>query len=211
MSDRGGEILQWLLSIPDAWLYILIGAAAAIENVIPPFPGDVIVLIGGAIAGAGNADPRLLFLIVWLSNVASALMIYGLGRRYGASFFAGRFGSFLLAPAQVDALSIAYQRHGLPIIFLSRFLPVFRPIVPVFAGVAGLGLARTAVPIAAASAIWYGLVVYLGAMAGENLTAVLDLFERIGGGLGVVAGVLIALFVFWWWRTRAAPDSAEDS
>jgi membrane protein DedA with SNARE-associated domain len=209
MRDSAEAVLSWLVAIPDALLYLLIGFAAAIENLIPPFPGDVVVVIGGVIAGAGDADPTILFLVVWLANAGTALLVYALGRRYGAGFFQGRLGSFLLAPAQVDTLSIAYRRFGVPIIFFSRFLPIFRPIVPVFAGVAQLGFWKTAIPILAASAIWYGFLVYLGAFTGQNWQAVVRLLDRIGGWLWAAAIFLLLAFVWWWWRSRRVIEETE--
>jgi membrane protein DedA with SNARE-associated domain len=202
MMERSETILSWLGSIPEWWLYTIVGLVAAIENLIPPFPSDVIIAIGGVTAGAGRADPRILFVVVWLCNVSSAMLVYGLGHRYGAALFAGRFGRFLLAPAQVDALAAAYRRFGFPIIFFSRFLPVFRPIVPVFAGVARLGFWGTALPLALASGIWYGAVVYFGALAGANWRSLLEVVERLGFWLWAVAGVLLVALLGWWIRTR---------
>ncbi len=210
MGDDAAAIFNWLLDIPAWLLYLIVWAAAAVENLIPPFPGDVVVVVGGVIAGAGGANPTLLFLGVLAANVASALLVYGLGRRYGAGFFAGRFGRFLLAPAQVDSLSLAYRRFGVPIIFFSRFLPVFRPIVPVFAGVARLGFWKTAVPILAASAVWYGFLVYLGAYTGANLSAVLALLDRVGGWLWVAAAIVMAILTWLWWRTRSIVDQIDS-
>jgi membrane protein DedA with SNARE-associated domain len=206
MTDRAETFLDWLETLPEWLLYALIGTAAALENVVPPIPADVFVVIGGVIAGGGLASPRLLFLVVWLANSGSALLIFALGRRFGPTFFQGRLGRVLLAPAQVVLLARAYRRWGIPIIFVSRFLPVFRPVVPAFAGVAGVGLLRAALPIAAASAIWYGLLVYLGTLAGANLPLVLERLERIGGWLWLLASLLIGLMLMWWWRTRGTDD-----
>lgn len=207
MTERAGSILEWLVGLPEWLIYLLVGTAAAVENVIPPVPADVIVVIGGVIAGAGQGNPYLLFLAVWFGNVGSALLTYALGRRYGAGFFEGSAGRFLLAPRQLAALQRAYAQFGFPIIFLSRFLPVFRPIVPVFAGVSRLGLWRTALPIALASALWYGLLVYLGTIAGANWQSLLGRLEQVGGWLWLAVGVLLLAAGFWWYRTRLESDS----
>lgn len=207
MTERAGLILEWLVALPEWLIYLLVGLAAALENIIPPIPADVIVVIGGVIAGAGQSNVFILFLAVWVGNVSSALATYGLGRRYGRSFFDGRLGSFLLAPRQVAALERAYSRYGFPIIFLSRFLPVFRPIVPVFAGVSRLAFWPTALPIAVASALWYGLLVYLGSIAGANWEKLLEKLQTVGGWIWLAVGILIAAVGFWWHRTRQDEDS----
>lgn len=202
MGGRPEALLEWLTAIPDPLLYLIAGLAAGAENIVPPFPGDLIVVFGGLIAGAGGADPFLLFLVVWLTNGATAILVYHLGRRYGAGFFAGRFGRYLLAPAQVEILSAAYRRFGTPIIFFSRFLPVFRPIVPVFAGMAHLSAIRTALPILLASGLWYGFLVYLGTLTGANLYRVVSTLDRVGGWLWILAAAAISAFLWWWWRSR---------
>jgi membrane protein DedA with SNARE-associated domain len=208
MSDRAETILAWLVGLPDWLVYLFVGLAAAVENVIPPVPGDISVVAGGVVAGAGGADPRLLFLVVWIANSASAMAVYAAGRHYGPAFVAGPVGQRLLGPGHLQALSIAYRRYGFPIIFFSRFLPVFRPVVPVFAGLARLGFWRTAVPILIASGVWYGMLVTLGAYAGDNWPAVLDFLAEIGRWFWIAAAALLALVLWWWWRT---PNTIDDT
>jgi len=214
MAERAEILLDWLLAVPGWLVYVVMALAAALENLIPPIPSDVVILIGGVLAGVGGVNPLVLFLLVWLGNVGSALLVYALGLRFGPAFFQGRAGRLLLAPAQLDLLARAYRRYGFPIIFFSRFLPVFRPIVPAFAGLSKVGFMRTALPIALASAIWYGFLVYLGWAAGTNLPVLLARLERVGGWLWLVAALLIALFAAWWWYTRAtrrgSPFGSKD-
>lgn len=205
LIESADAILAWLLSIPDWLIYIALGLAAAIENIFPPLPADVMVIAGAVVAGAGEMNALLIFLAVWVGNVGSALGVYWMGRSYGHRLFQGRFGRALLAPRQLEALGVAYHRWGFAIVFFSRFLPVFRPIVPVFAGLARLGFLRTAFPLAAASALWYGLLVYLGNAAGANWYAVLDFLSRFGVSMWIVAGMGIVILLVWWWRTRRSP------
>jgi membrane protein DedA with SNARE-associated domain len=204
---------QWLIGLmdrlaaaPEAVIYLVLGFAAALENLIPPIPADVVVLFGGLLAGRGAASVGGVFLAVWLSNVGGALLVYALGRRFGPGFFGGRWGQLLLRPRQVERLNDVYRRYGFGVILISRFLPMFRAVVPVFAGVARLGLWRTAIPMALASAAWYGAIVYLGAIAGRNFEAIVAQLEAAGRWLWLAAGVVAVLVAIGWWRTRDAED-----
>jgi membrane protein DedA with SNARE-associated domain len=85
---------------------------------------------------------------------------------------------------------------------VSRFLPAFRAIVPVFAGISGISFPRVAIPLAIASAAWYGALIAIGSLAGKNWSAIMDLFDRLSLVLLVIAGVLVAALGWWWWRTR---------
>lgn len=202
MSDRLAALLDALYAAPDVLVYLALGIAAALENLVPPVPADVTILFGAFLAGQGAVDPLGVFLVVWLSNVAGALFVYALGWRYGVRFFRGRLGGWLLRPGQLQALTQLYQRRGIAVVFLSRFLPMFRAVVPVFAGVAHLRPGRTIAAIASASAVWYGTLVLLGSSAGANWEELLALLARAGRWLWAGAILLVLLFAWWWRRTR---------
>lgn len=207
MSGMVDQLLGWMTALPAVWVYLVTAAFAALENVVPPVPADVIALFGGFLAGQGVTRPWLTFLLVWGSNVAGAMLVYALGRRYGAAFFQRRFGQMLLRPGQLRSLSAFYERRGTIVIFVSRFLPMFRAVVPIFAGTSGVGWLRTLLPLAAASALWYGLLVYLGATAGANWAQIRAGLDASGRWLFAAAIVLLIGIAVWWWRTR---DSADD-
>lgn len=195
-------LLGWLQSLPPFLVYLVVGTIAALENIFPPVPADVVALFGGFLSGRGQGNPWVMFVVVWLSNVATALLMYWLGRTKGPAFFQGRLGRKLLQPRQMEKLSRFYERRGVIVIFVSRFLPMFRAIVPIFAGTSKVGFWSAALPMAAASALWYGLVVYLGATAGENWEQIRGAVESSGKWLALAAGVVAAGVFWWWWKTR---------
>jgi membrane protein DedA with SNARE-associated domain len=160
------------------------------------------VLLGAFLAASGRTTPLLIFLVTWGCNVASAVGVYALAFRYGESFFATPAGHWLLKPRQLQHVGAFYVRWGTPAIFVSRFLPAFRAIVPVFAGVTRVPLRRVLAPMAAASALWYGSLVYLGAAAARNWDAIMAFFSRLSTLLLVPAVLLMILVGVWWWRTR---------
>lgn len=212
MGDMLDALLERMAALPEQVVYLLVGAFALIENLFPPVPADVIALFGGFLAGRGPADPWVVFLVVWISNVAGAMFVYWVGRTYGARFFATHWGGYILRPHQIERLDAFYLRRGTVVIFVSRFLPMFRAVVPAFAGMSGIGWLRAMIPIAVASGLWYGLVVYLGATAGRNWEEIRAALESAGRWIYVVALVLLVPVVRWWWVSRheAHHDRGED-
>lgn len=202
MAGEFNTVLQWIAGVPAPLMYLMLGFAAALENVLPPIPADTVVLFGGFLAGRGTARVDLVFFAVWLCNVAGALLVYGVGRRHGKEFFTGRWGRMLLKPNQLASLDRFYRRYGFAVIFFSRFLPMFRAVVPIFAGVAGIGVWKTALPLAIASGIWYGALVYLGTIAGENWEQILGMVNRSGRWLGLLALIAAGAVAVWWRRSR---------
>ncbi|HEY0016946.1 MAG TPA: DedA family protein [Longimicrobium sp.] len=204
------QLIAWMEGLPEALVYVVIGAMAGLENIFPPVPADVVALTGGFLAGRGVTDPILSFLVVWICNVGTALLMYWVGRRYGTAFFSGRLGRMLLQPRQMRRLSELYQKHGGKVIFFSRYLPGFRAVVPIFAGTSGMTFFRAAFPIALASGLWYGLIVYLGATAGRNWEQIRATVEASGRWLAIAAVILFAGVAWWWWKTRGEEEVVEE-
>lgn len=202
MLDQLQTLLHLLAQIPDWGVYVLIGLGTAVENVFPPVPSDTVVLLGAFLAEAGVVEYPTVFATAWLGNVSTALGVYAVARRYGRGIFETRWGAYVLQPHQLNRLAGFYERYGTGTVFLSRFVPVFRVLVPAFAGVSGLGFWRTAVPLGLASAGWYALLLGAGGLAVRNLPRLAELASRVNWTLWVVAGVVAAAVALWWWRTR---------
>ena len=197
------DVLAFLETLPPGPLYGLITALAAVENIFPPVPADTAVALGAFLAGRGTMNAWAVFGLTWGANVTTAAAVYALARRYGRGFFQSRLGRKLMPEGALAHIERQYDRHGTYGIFLSRLLPVWRAVVPPFAGVAGLSAVRTLVPLALASALWYGALTFLVATLGTNLDAVLAAVGHVNRVLGLVAlGAVIFLGVWTWRRLK---------
>jgi membrane protein DedA with SNARE-associated domain len=190
--------------MPPLLLYFIIGVGAAVENVFPPIPSDAFVLIGAFLAAEGSANPYVVFLVTWIPNVVTSLAMYAIARRYGNSFLKTRIGKFLFSKHQMKRMEDFYDRWGARAIFISRFLPTLRSLVPIFGGLSDVAFWRVALPVSLASAIWYGALVFVGTEAGRNFDTVMNAVEKYNRVLLIVAIVVIGAFVVWWFRTRRA-------
>lgn len=200
------DALEWLTSAPDALVYLLLGLGAAVENVVPAVPADTFVALGGFLTVVGSLDARWVFVSTWVFNIASALLTYHLGYVHGRPFFERGIGRHLLKAHQMERMAGFYLRWGTPAIFFTRFLPGLRSVVPVFAGVSHQPIRRVAPPIAVASALWYGGLVWLGVIAGRNRDVIFETLGRVNGVLAAVAAVALTAVAVWWWRTRHPHD-----
>ena len=188
--------------IPVETLYLVVGAGAAFENLFPPVPSDTFVVAGGVLADRGLLDAGVVFAVAWASNILLALSVFAAARRYGRDLFATRWGRWLLRPEQLARMGVFYARHGTITVLVSRFFPVFRVLVPVFAGITGLGFWRTAIPLGVASAVWYAALVGLGIVASRNVPRLVRTLQTVNSTFLIVALVLAVVVGVWWWRSR---------
>jgi membrane protein DedA with SNARE-associated domain len=203
-------VIHFFDALPPAVVYIILGLGAALENLFPPVPADTFVLLGGFLASAGAGDPLWVFLSTWGANVGGALIVYGLGHVHGRPFFEQGWGRRLINPRQLEALGRFYARWGTLAIFFTRFLPGFRAVVPVFAGVTHHRFAEVAPAIAIASGIWYGALVWVGAVTEQNLDTILAWLSganRVFLALAVALAVIVGIA---WYRTRHHDHAAEE-
>jgi membrane protein DedA with SNARE-associated domain/uncharacterized tellurite resistance protein B-like protein len=173
-----------------------------VENVVPPVPSDAAVALGAFLSIRGLTTPLGVFLVTWVANLAGAAAVYFIARRYGRRLFATRTGRRLLAPRSLAIIEREYLRFGVAGIFISRFLPGIRAVVPPFAGLVGLSALRTLVPMGVASAIWYGGITILGTLIGSEWERINRIILGVNRTLAIVAVVLIATGVILYQRAR---------
>jgi membrane protein DedA with SNARE-associated domain len=196
------SLLAWLSCVPLGVLYVALALVSAIENVFPPIPADTVVAIGSFLAARGKGSVLAAFAATWFGNVAGAMIMYSLGRRYGADRLERRLLGERAGPTAERRLKRLYGRYGVVALFASRFIPGVRAIVPPFAGALRVPPGRAAVAIGGASALWYGTVSYLGFSLGGNWQRVSHLIVEYGRVLAL-AGLVVILVVLLIWRTRS--------
>jgi membrane protein DedA with SNARE-associated domain len=70
-------------------------------------------------------------------------------------------------------------------------------VVAPFAGIAGVSAPRALIPLALASALWYGLLTLFVATLGTNLGAVVAALAHVNRVLGAVALGIVILLAVW--------------
>jgi membrane protein DedA with SNARE-associated domain len=192
------SLLDWLVTLPQGALYAILFVTAAIENVFPPFPSDVVVAFGGFVVAQAPSGTMLgVFLAVWIGNVGGAMLVYVLGRRYGAGRLERRLAG-KQAKSREAAFRAMFERYGLPAVFVSRFVPGVRAVVPAFAGALKVSAIWVGVMVASASAIWYGLITVIAFRVGSDWERLQGTVTRYGTVAAIAGGVLLAIGLILW-------------
>ncbi len=199
------QFLNWLVGLPTAITYLVLMALSATENVFPPVPADVAVVLGAFLSQRGETSAALVGVLCWMANTASSAAMFFYARNKGKAFFDTGWPRRLMPPRAVQALEGAYARHGVFGIFLSRFLPGLRAGVTPFAGLLGMRPMKALVPAATASALWYAFLVSAGTALGLSWESAKHLVADANRILGFVSlAAVVALLVWLWRRSRAA-------
>ena len=197
------QLTGWLGDLPLGSLYVTIALLSAFENFFPPFPSDAVIAFGAFLADRGHGSALTVFFLGWLGNISGAAVTYTLGRRFGSKAFLRRIEKYA-GPDAESRIKQLHKRYGFAGLFVSRFLPGVRAIVPPFAGAMKLPAFKVMLSVASASAVWFALITFLAFRAGDNWDLVQHYLVRSGKVAGIIAIAIVALAIgVWLWRRHA--------
>ena len=198
MHDLLKPLIDWYLSSLQSGGYPLIILLMAIESSIVPLPSELIIppaahlaytqghmsLVGIVVAGAIGS---------WIGATAM----------YWVSRWAGRplilkFGKYvMISPAKVEQAERWAQRFGSFGIFASRLLPVVRHLIGIPAGIIRLNYAKFSIYTLAGSALWCGVLCWVGVQAGQNEALMAGEMKTITLWACVGLAILGAIYYFF--------------
>lgn len=191
-------VQEWLTSLPPAILYLVLAIVAAVENIFPPIPADTVVGFGAFLAARGHATLVGAFGATLGGNVAGAMGMYAAGRKYGAE----RLERRLAGGTASSRLQALYARYGLAALFVSRFLPGVRALVPPFAGALRIPPGRVLLILGTASAIWYGAITVIAYRVGADWPALQAKMRGWQHSFVIAAAIIAVLGVAAWLLAR---------
>ncbi len=187
----------WLAALPALAVYLAVFAIAYGENVLPPIPGDVAVVVAGMIAATGAVSLPVVVLLSTVAGSLGFLTVYAAGRRMGAALLDPDRYRWLPKDDLRRATALA-ERHGAWVVLVNRFLPGLRSVIGLAVGMSRMPAGRVALLGTVSAAAWSALIVGLGYALVDNRAAIAALlkgFEKTGVVLLAVLAVGIAVWI----------------
>lgn len=170
--------------------------ATSIEYVFPPFPGDLLLVLGAWYAARGAISWPATFLWVTAGAMTGAWINYRVGA-WLATRVSRRAeeGDHPLAE-KLARFEVSYRRWGGWLLVFNRFMPGIRAFLFVAAGASGIPIGRVLLLGGISACLWNGLMLAAGAFVARNVDDLVKLFvtyTRVAwGALLVAALVLVA-------------------
>ena len=180
-----------------AWVYALLFLIVFVETgvvVMPFLPGDSLLFVAGALAGAGLMSWPLACAALLAAAILGDQCNYSIGRYFGPKVFQWEDSRWFNRRA-FDRAHAFYERYGGVTVILARFMPFIRTFVPFVAGVAEMTRGKFTLFNVVGALIWVLGLVTAGYVFG-NLPWVQANLSKIIWALILVPG-LIALYGAW--------------
>jgi membrane protein DedA with SNARE-associated domain len=208
VGDLLYDLVGWMSSLPSPWIYVMILSVSYGENVIPPIPGDMIVVFGGYLAGIGRLDLGVVILLSTIGGAAGFMTMYGIGVRLGTAILnPGRFR--WLPKARLLRSRDHLHRWGGWLIGANRFLSGLRSVISLSVGMAHKPAGTTLALATGSALLWTALLAVAGFYVGENWDAVGGYLRQYGV---LVVGLMLAFAVVQgvrFWRSRRVPSEGS--
>ena len=204
------SLMQSAMSLAQSaglWGYWFAFFAALAETVFLLglfLPGSALLLMMGMLAGQGYFDLGDLLFFAIAGATLGDNVNYFLGRRYGRQWL--REDRWFLKAGHVAKTEAFFSRHGGKSVFLSRFVPSAKEIMPFIAGMVGMKR-RSFMTWNLLGAIGWGLQwIVPGYLFSQSLSLAQAWLSRVGILLLVLVAVILTFYAIRWSLMRYGPN-----
>ena len=118
------------------WTYLILFVIIFCETglvIMPYLPGDSLLFVAGAMAGAGYLNIEALLITLVLAAVLGDSLNYWIGNRVGMKVLEKNYS--LVRREHLETTEEYFRRYGGLTIVIARFMPLIRTFAPFLAGV----------------------------------------------------------------------------
>jgi membrane protein DedA with SNARE-associated domain len=189
--------------------YLAVGFLVTIEDFGIPVPGETVLIAAALYAGAGKMNIVIVGLVGFFAAVIGDNIGFAIGH-FGGRALALRYGKYIfLTPERLDRAEAFFERHGGKIIVVARFIEGLRQANGIVAGITGMHWRKFVFFNAIGAALWVGVWVSVGYLAGNHITTIYDQITRYSLYVLIAAAVAVVAFIAWHLRRRARRRAAR--
>jgi len=179
-------VQTWIEALIRSWGYTGVAVLIFLENVFPPIPSEVILLLGGFYT-ARTPHLNIFFVIICATagSCLGAAVLYFLGRALGfkrIERLVSKLKFLHIKPESIHKADDWYKKRENKAVFFCRLVPVLRSLISIPAGISGMNFGSFMLLTAAGSLLWNTALCFAGHILGdswEKLLYWLDLYAYV--------------------------------
>ena len=144
---------------------------------LPFLPGDSLIFAAGAFAAIGELNIFLLWILIVIAAILGDTVNYEIGKHFGKKILNNKKIT-IIKKENLQKAEDLVAKYGGAAVFIARFVPIIRTIVPFVVGIGQLHYPKFIKFNALGGIIWVTLFIIIGYLFG-NIPAVKDHFTLI--------------------------------
>lgn len=191
------DILKNISSFTPFWIYVTLFLFAFVENVFPPSPSDLVVVIGGSLISTGVISFIPTLVLTTIGSVVGFMILFYFGSTVDKKLV--HSGKYKYIPVDaIEKVELWFKKYGYYVILANRFLPGTRSVISFFAGMGNLDAKKTVILATISAFVWNTIIIYLGYLFGSEVVIVdkyLSTYSNIAVAITIVF-ILILIIKF---------------
>jgi membrane protein DedA with SNARE-associated domain len=192
------EIISYISTLDISVIYLVLFFFSFIENLFPPSPSDVVVVIGSTLIANSPVGFIPVLIVTTIASSLGFVVMYYLGEYLGDNLIRkGRFK--FIKPDLLQKTDEWFAKYGYNLILINRFMPGTRAVVSFFCGVHKLSQPKTFLYASLSSLGWNIILISLGVALGNNISLI-DKYLSTYSDIVFILLILVAgyfLIRFW--------------
>jgi len=202
------KYLPGIIDVYGIWTYLILFVIICCETglvIFPYLPGDSLLFIGGALAGAGFLNVVILIVTLIAAAVIGDSINYWIGHTLGMKVLEKKYS--FVKREHLEKTEEYFTKYGGLTIVIARFMPLIRTFAPFLAGVGKMSYRWFFIYNVCGAVMWICAFVLAGYFFGsipvvkENFSLVI--YAIIGISLLAVGSIILGII-------RSAREYAAD-
>jgi len=185
------EILSYISTLDTSYLYLILFFFAFIENIFPPSPSDVVVIIGATLIASTSVGFVPILVVTSIGSAMGFILMYYVGDIFGEKIIRGGKLKFISKDA-LNGTHKWFSKYGYYLILANRFLPGTRSVISFFTGIHKLKIGKTFLFALISAFAWDLVIIYAGMELGKNV----ELIDKYLSAYSTVIILLTAVVIF---------------
>jgi membrane protein DedA with SNARE-associated domain len=187
------DILNNISSFTPFWIYVTLFSFAFVENVFPPSPSDLVVVIGGSLVSTGVISFIPALLLTTIGSVVGFMILFYFGSTVDRKVV--HSGKYKYIPVDaIEKVELWFKKYGYYVIIANRFMPGTRSVISFFAGMSMMDAKKTIILATISAFVWNAIIIYLGYIFGNNVSVV-DKYLSTYSNIAIAITVVVVIFL----------------
>ena len=190
---------NFIFMVLEKYSYFGIFFLIFIENVFPPIPSEVILLVAGFMTNSSRLSVPLLILTSTFSSLFGGFLLYYLGRMLNKEriekIVKSKIGKMLhLKINDINKSINWFNKRGSISVFFGRCIPIIRSLISIPAGISKMNITTFTIYTFCGSLIWNTILISLGKIFQSNwivITKYLKIYKEY-----VIIILIIGLVIY---------------
>ena len=188
------HLFSSLSSYDPLLIYSLIIIIPFIENLFPPSPSDIIVVLAGSLIVNGTINFFAALVLSTIGSEIGFMVLYYIGLQTDRKLIHTGKLKFISTESVIKAEQW-FVKYGYALILFNRFLSGIRAVISFFAGLSELNLRRTIIFSSVGTLVWNAILLGLGILFGYNLSTIDDFLSGYTKGILIVTAIVAIYFL----------------